>query len=127
MPSNFDPYEPRYNQQKRRERVSEPLPIHEEDDDDEYYDNVDVVPETQPIDEEEEQVQEVSRPKSGKKPSKIWTPDEEETLAKSWIKISVDKVVGDRQTKMGFWRRVLIHFQSLVPRTERTYHQLNSK
>ena len=62
-------------------------------------------PETQPIDEEEEQVdevEEVPRPKSGKKPSKIWTPDEEEALAKSWIKIPVDKDVGDRQTRLGF-------------------------
>ena len=74
-PTNFNPYEPRYNQQKRRERVSEPLPIHEEDDDDEYYDNVNVVPETQQIEEEEEQVQEVSRPKSGKKnPLKFGRP-----------------------------------------------------
>ncbi|PWA77707.1 myb-like domain, Myb/SANT-like DNA-binding domain protein [Artemisia annua] len=130
MPTNFDPYEPHYTQQKRRERVSEQLPIRDDTDDDEYFDNVDMILETQPIDKEAEQVEEVEevpRPKSGKKPSKIWTPDEEEALAKSWIKISVDKEVGDRQTKLGFWKRVLKHFRTLVLRTERTHHQLNSK
>ncbi|PWA60207.1 myb-like domain, Myb/SANT-like DNA-binding domain protein [Artemisia annua] len=130
MPTNFDPYELRYTQQKRRDRVSEPLPIHDDTEDDEYFDNVDVIPETQPIDEDAEQVdevEEVPRPKSGKKPSKNWTPDEEEALAKAWIKISVDREVGDRQTKLGFWKRVLKHFKTLVPRTEHTHHQLNSK
>ncbi|PWA98548.1 myb-like domain, Myb/SANT-like DNA-binding domain protein [Artemisia annua] len=134
MPTNFDPYEPRYTQQKRRDRVSEPLPIHDDNEDDEYFDNVDVIPETQPIDEdaeqvhEEEEVEEVEEvPRPGKKPAKNWTPDEEEALAKAWIKISVDREVGDRQKKEGFWGRVTKHFKTLVPRTQRTHHQLNSK
>ncbi|PWA51879.1 myb-like domain, Myb/SANT-like DNA-binding domain protein [Artemisia annua] len=50
-----------------------------------------------------------------------------EALAKAWIKISVDRLVGDRQTREGFWKRVLKHFKTLVPRTERTKDQLNSK
>ena len=59
--------------------------------------------------------------------NKIWTSEEEEALAKAWIKISVDRQVGDGQTNDGFWRRVLMHFQSHMPRTERTIDQLNSK
>ncbi|PWA68807.1 hypothetical protein CTI12_AA304710 [Artemisia annua] len=55
MPTNFDPYEPRYTQKKRRDRVSEPLPIHDDNEDDDFFDNVDVIPETQPIDEDAEQ------------------------------------------------------------------------
>ncbi|PWA61927.1 hypothetical protein CTI12_AA351930 [Artemisia annua] len=62
-----------------------------------------------------------------KNANKNWTPDEDEALAKAWIKISVDREVGDRQTKLGFWRRVTMHFQTLVPTTEGTHHQLNSK
>ncbi|PWA39268.1 myb-like domain, Myb/SANT-like DNA-binding domain protein [Artemisia annua] len=94
IPTNFDPFELRYTQQKRRERVSEPLPIHDDTDDDEDLDHVDM---------------------------------EEEALAKAWIKISVDREIGDRQTKEGFWKRVLKHFKILVPRTQRTKDQLNSK
>ncbi|PWA98478.1 myb-like domain, Myb/SANT-like DNA-binding domain protein [Artemisia annua] len=86
LPTQFDPFEPRYTQQKRRERVV------------------------------------VTRPK--KKVNKNWTPEEEEALAKPWIKISVDK---QRQTKQGFWGRVLKHYQSLMPRSQRTKDQLNSK
>ncbi|PWA46385.1 myb-like domain, Myb/SANT-like DNA-binding domain protein [Artemisia annua] len=119
---------------KRRDRVSEPLPIHDDNEDDELFDNVDVIPETQPIDEdaeqvhEEEEVEEVEEvPRPGKKPANNWTSDEEEALAKAWIKISVDRDVGDRQKKEGFWGRVTKHFKTLVPRTQRTHHQLNSK
>ncbi|PWA60256.1 myb-like domain, Myb/SANT-like DNA-binding domain protein [Artemisia annua] len=101
MPTNFDPYEPRYTQQKRRDRVSEPLPIHDDTEDDEYFDNVDVIPETQPIDEDAEQAMRSKRSKR--------------------------REVGDRQTKLGFWRLVTKHFKTLVPRTECTHHQLNSK
>ncbi|PWA53241.1 myb-like domain, Myb/SANT-like DNA-binding domain protein [Artemisia annua] len=104
MPT-FDPYEPRYTQKKRRDRVSEPLPIHDYNEDDEFFDNVD----------------------RGKRPPKNWTQDEEEALAMSWIKISVDREVGDRQKKDGFWGRVTGHFKTLVPGTERNHHQLNSK
>ncbi|PWA61608.1 nucleotide-diphospho-sugar transferase [Artemisia annua] len=43
LPTNFDPFEPRYTQQKRRERVSEPLPIRDDTDDDEDFDHVDMV------------------------------------------------------------------------------------
>ncbi|PWA74484.1 squalene epoxidase, FAD/NAD(P)-binding domain protein [Artemisia annua] len=50
-----------------------------------------------------------------------------EALAKAWIKISVDRLVGDRQIREGFWKRVLKHFKTLVPRTQRTKDQLNSK
>ncbi|PWA78955.1 hypothetical protein CTI12_AA209520 [Artemisia annua] len=78
MSNNFDPYEPRYTQQKRRERVSEPLPIRDDTDDDEYFDNVNVVPETQQIDEEqfeeeeeEEDVEEVEERKTFSH-SKAW-------------------------------------------------------
>ncbi|PWA54701.1 myb-like domain, Myb/SANT-like DNA-binding domain protein [Artemisia annua] len=130
-PPQFDPYEPCYNTPKRRDRVSETLPIREDTDDDEYLDHVNVVPETQPMNEEAVQVEqdveevEVKRPK--KKVNTVWTPDEEEALAKAWIKISVDRDVGDRQTKDGFWRRVHMHFKSLMPRTERNKDQLNSK
>ncbi|PWA86012.1 myb-like domain, Myb/SANT-like DNA-binding domain protein [Artemisia annua] len=109
LPTQFNPFEPRYTQQKRRERESAPLPIREETDDDEYFDHVDMV----------------TRPQ--RKVNKIWTPEEEEALAKAWIKISVDREVGDRQTKQGFWKRVVKHFKSLMPSTERTIHQLNSK
>ena len=45
----------------------------------------------------------------------------------SWVKISVDKDVGDRQKKKGFWIRVWGHFKTLVTKTERTHHQLTSK
>ncbi|PWA50610.1 myb-like domain, Myb/SANT-like DNA-binding domain protein [Artemisia annua] len=85
LPTHFDPFEPRYTQQKRRERESAPLPIREDTEDDEYFDHVDM------------------------------------------IKVSVDREVGDRQTKQGFWKRVLEHFKTLMPRTERTIPQLNSK
>ncbi|PWA61609.1 myb-like domain, Myb/SANT-like DNA-binding domain protein [Artemisia annua] len=94
LPTNFDPFEPRYTQQKRRERVSEPLPIRDDTDDDEDFDHVDM---------------------------------EEEALAKAWIKISFDKEVGDHQTREGFWKRVLKHYKSLMPRSQRTKDQLNSK
>ena len=129
LPQNFNPFEPRYAQHKRRETESGPLPVRDDSEDDEDYDNVNLVPETQPMNEEvEEEVEEVEVPRqSQRKPAKIWTPDEEEALAKAWIKISVDKQVGDRQTKEGFWKRVLKHFKSLIPRTERTKDQLNSK
>ncbi|PWA73967.1 hypothetical protein CTI12_AA256960 [Artemisia annua] len=56
-PPQFDPYEPRYTQQKGRDRVSETLPIREDTDDDEYLDHVNVVPETQPMNEEAVQVE----------------------------------------------------------------------
>ncbi|PWA50662.1 myb-like domain, Myb/SANT-like DNA-binding domain protein [Artemisia annua] len=110
LPTHFDPFEPRYTQQKRRERESAPLPIRDDTDDDEYFDHVDMVPETQPINEEAEQHEqveeveevEVSQRQSQRKAKKIWTPDEEGALAKAWIKISVDKEVGDRQTREGF-------------------------
>ncbi|PWA62307.1 myb-like domain, Myb/SANT-like DNA-binding domain protein [Artemisia annua] len=115
LPTNFD----------ARDRVSEPLPIHDYNEDDEFFDNVDVIPETQPIDEEVEEVEEV--PKRGKRPPKNWTQDEEEALAMAWIKISVDREVGDRQKKEVFWGRVTGHFKTLVPGTERNHHQLNSK
>ncbi|PWA72337.1 myb-like domain, Myb/SANT-like DNA-binding domain protein [Artemisia annua] len=111
LPTNFD----------ARDRVSEPLPIHDYNEDDEFFDNVDVIPETQPIDEDAEQVHEEEEVEEN------WTPDEEEALAKAWIKISVDRDVGDRQKKEGFWGRVTKHFKTLVPRTQRTHHQLNSK
>ncbi|PWA52319.1 hypothetical protein CTI12_AA446010 [Artemisia annua] len=68
-PPQFAPYEPRYTQQKRRDRVSKTLPIREDTDDDEYLDHVNVVPETQPMNEEAVQVEqdveevEVKRPK----------------------------------------------------------------
>ncbi|PWA40335.1 myb-like domain, Myb/SANT-like DNA-binding domain protein [Artemisia annua] len=101
MPTNFDPYEPRYTQQKRRDRVSEPLHIHEDTDDVEYLDHVNVVPETQPMNEEEavqveQEVEEVEVTRPQKKVNTVWMPDEEEALAKAWIKISVDREVGDR-------------------------------
>jgi len=119
MPSlakHFDPFETRV-----------------EVDDDDNEDDDEAVPETQPNEDEEAEeieVQQVApevrtRPKKADK--KQWTPDEEEALAKSWLKISVDKQVGDRQTKEGFWRRVLKHFESLVPGTVRTKDQVNSK
>ena len=75
--------------------------------------------------EEEEEVEEVVV--KTKKPCKPWTPDEEEALAMSWVKISVDKVVGDRQKKKGFWGRIHEHFLTLVVGSERTHHQFNSK
>ncbi|PWA60459.1 myb-like domain, Myb/SANT-like DNA-binding domain protein [Artemisia annua] len=96
-----------------------------------------MVPETQPINEEAVEVEQaveveevaakvvVTRPK--KKVNAVWTPEEEEALAKAWIKISVDKEVDDRQTKQGFWKRVLKHYQSLMPRSTCTKDQLNSK
>ena len=58
---NFNPYAPRYSQEKRRERVSEPLPIPFDFEEYEDFDNVDMVPETQPNEdfEEEEDVEEV--------------------------------------------------------------------
>jgi hypothetical protein len=67
LPTHFDPFEPRYTQQKRRERDSAPLPIREDTDDDEYFDHVDMVPETQQVEqveqheqvEQDEEVQEV--------------------------------------------------------------------
>ncbi|PWA70381.1 rmlC-like jelly roll fold protein [Artemisia annua] len=43
LPTQFDPFEPRYTQQKRRERVSEPLPIRDDTDDDEDFDHFDMV------------------------------------------------------------------------------------
>ncbi|PWA51328.1 myb-like domain, Myb/SANT-like DNA-binding domain protein [Artemisia annua] len=109
--------------------------MRDDTDDDEYFDHVDMVPETQPINEEAVQLEqheeveevEVPRPQSQRKANKIWTPDEEEALAKAWIKISVDKQVGDRQTREGFLKRVLKHFKTLMPRTEHTKDQLNSK
>ena len=66
----FNPYEPRFTQQKRHERVSEPLPIRDDTDDDEYFDNVDVVPETQPIDDEVEEEEEIEPPVQKKKKTK---------------------------------------------------------
>ncbi|PWA35951.1 hypothetical protein CTI12_AA604740 [Artemisia annua] len=57
MPTNFNPYEPRYTQQKRRERVSEPLPVRDDTDDDKDFDHVEMVPETQPINEEAVEVE----------------------------------------------------------------------
>ena len=66
----FNPYAPRFTQEKRRERVSEPLPIVDDTDDDEYFDNVDVVPETQPIDDEVEEEEEVEPHVQKKKKTK---------------------------------------------------------
>ncbi|PWA39747.1 myb-like domain, Myb/SANT-like DNA-binding domain protein [Artemisia annua] len=89
-----------------------------------------MVPVTQPINEEAVEVEEVEEEVVVTRPKKvntIWTPEEEEALAKAWIKILVDKQVGDRQTKQGFWKRVLKHYQSLMPRSTRTKDQLNSK
>ncbi|PWA51119.1 myb-like domain, Myb/SANT-like DNA-binding domain protein [Artemisia annua] len=92
-----------------------------------------MVPETQPFNEEaetqpiNEEVEEVVVTPPKRKVNTNWSPEEEEALAKAWIKISVDKQVGDRQTKQGFWKRVLKHYQSLMPRSQRTKDQLNSK
>ncbi|PWA43496.1 myb-like domain, Myb/SANT-like DNA-binding domain protein [Artemisia annua] len=102
IPPNFEPFEPQYTQQSPpqmpsnfnpRERVSEPLPVRDDTEDDEDFDHVDM----------------------------------EEALAKAWIKISVDREVSDRQTREGFWKRVLKHYKTLMPRTQRTKDQLNSK
>ncbi|PWA57519.1 myb-like domain, Myb/SANT-like DNA-binding domain protein [Artemisia annua] len=97
LPTHFDPFEPRYTQQKRRKRESGPLPVRDDSDDDEDYDHVNMVLETQLINEEavqHEEVEEAEVPRqSQRKPAKIWTPDEEEALTKAWIKISVDKEV----------------------------------
>ncbi|PWA78633.1 myb-like domain, Myb/SANT-like DNA-binding domain protein [Artemisia annua] len=116
-----------------RERESAPLPIRDDTDDDEYFDHVDMVPETQPFNEEaetqpiNEEVEEVVVTPPKRKVNTNWSPEEEEALAKALIKISMDKHVGDRQTKQGFWKRVLKHYQSLMPRSQRTKDQLNSK
>jgi hypothetical protein len=97
----------------------------EEDEED-----LDFVPETQPqVDEEEEEAEddEVQEVPPKKADRKMWDAFEEETLAKCWIKISVDRQVGDRQRRVAFWKRITKHYASLVPTAVRTHHQLNSK
>lgn len=122
FPDNFSPFE----------TMRTPVNIPEDDtEEDEPF-----VPETQfanEEDEEDEEVQEVQEPEEvpTRPPKKVdkknWTAEEEEALAKSWVKISVDKVVGDRQKRMGFWTRITNHFNTLVPGSPRTKDQTNSK
>ena len=79
MPTQFDPFEPRYTQQKTRERESALLPVCDDTDDDEDFDHVYMVPETQPINDEAVQLEldvEVEKVEVMQLlKNKIWMPD----------------------------------------------------
>ena len=100
-------------------------------------DNDDSVPETEE-DQEDEEVEETqpipSRGKgkrggesSGTAAPKPWTPQEEVTLAQSFLSISEDGNVGNKKRRKKFWERILQDFSMRVGGSDRSTHQLNSK
>nr|XP_043633588.1 glutathione S-transferase T3-like [Erigeron canadensis] len=91
----------------------------------------DVIPETQPV-EEQDEVKEVDcRGKKkvfvGRKRRKHWTEDQKVALAQAWIQISECKKYGIEQKAEGFWKRVLQHYTSTLGSTTRTFHSLTTK
>ncbi|GJW46437.1 hypothetical protein Tco_0078083 [Tanacetum coccineum] len=57
-----------------------------------------------------------------------WTPKEETTLCKSWVRISEDSDVGNARKEKGFWVAVVkqMHATFLITK-RRTYDMVNGK
>ncbi|KAK1421017.1 hypothetical protein QVD17_23055 [Tagetes erecta] len=142
---SFDPFGARFNTPQPRDQYSQGSRANYIDYNDyndyEAEENQDVVPETQQfqnihVDDDDDDDQEENlageRAKkvqkfAGRAERQIWTPNQEENLAKAWVHISVDKKVGNQQPRDGFWKRVLKHYATLEGGSTRTHHQLNSK
>nr|XP_043620192.1 uncharacterized protein LOC122592045 [Erigeron canadensis] len=93
--------------------------------------NNDVIPETQPVEEQEEVEEFDCRGKkkvfAGRKLREHWTEEQEVALAQAWIQISECKKYGNEQKAEGFWKRVLQHYTSTLGSTTRTFHSLTTK
>ncbi|KAK1436789.1 hypothetical protein QVD17_02572 [Tagetes erecta] len=145
---SFDPFGARFNTPQPRDQYSQGsranyIDYNDYNDYNDYEaeENQDVVPETQQfqnihVDDDDDDDQEENlageRAKkvqkfAGRAERQIWTPNQEENLAKAWVHISVDKKVGNQQPRDGFWKRVLKHYATLEGGSTRTHHQLNSK
>ncbi|KAJ0780628.1 putative transcription factor MYB family [Helianthus annuus] len=129
----FDPFAFRSPQvPSPRENVERPLPINEDDE---------VVPETQNLGDYEDDIgddeynvnedanNEVddARGKKAKMERQNWTKYQEVALAKAWVHCSTNKKKGNQQTRDGFWRRILDHYNATVGGSNRTVHQVRSK
>ncbi|KAK1406949.1 hypothetical protein QVD17_38559 [Tagetes erecta] len=144
---SFDPFGARFNTPQPRDQYSQGsranyIDYNDYNDYNDYEaeENQDVVPETQQfqnihVDDDDDDDQEENlageRAKkvqkfAGRAERQIWTPNQEENLAKAWVHISVDKKVGNQQPRDGFWKRVLKHYTTLEGGSTRTHHQLNS-
>ncbi|KAK1429760.1 hypothetical protein QVD17_11978 [Tagetes erecta] len=131
---SFDPFGARFNTPQPRDQYSQGSRANYIDynnyndyNDYEAEENQDVVPETQQfqnihVDDDDDDDQEENlageRAKkvqkfAGRAERQIWTPNQEENLAKAWVHISVDKKVGNQQPRDGFWKRVLKHYATL--------------
>ncbi|KAF5779962.1 putative glutathione transferase transcription factor MYB family [Helianthus annuus] len=133
----FDPFAFRSPQvPSPRENVERPLPINEDDDEDD-----EVVPETQNLGDYEDDTGDAeynvnedadnevddARGKKAKMERQNWTKYQEEALAKAWVHCSTNKNKGNQQTRDGFWRRILDHYNATVGGSNRTVHQVRSK
>ncbi|XP_021983184.1 uncharacterized protein LOC110928601 [Helianthus annuus] len=129
----FDPYAYRSPQvPSTRGNVERPLPIDEDDEDDE------VVPETQNLGDDDEEYEynvdedagneeDEAREKKGKTVSEKWTKEQEEALAKAWVHCSTNKKKGNQQSRESFWGKILEHFNKTIGGSNRTVHQVRSK
>ncbi|KAK1420151.1 hypothetical protein QVD17_21515 [Tagetes erecta] len=145
---SFDPFGARFNTPQPRDQYSQGSRANYIDYNDyndyEAEENQDVVPETQQFqnihvnddddDDDDDQEENLAGERAkkvqkfaGRAERQIWTPNQEENLAKAWVHISVDKKVGNQQPRDGFWKRVLEHYATLEGGSTRTHHQLNSK
>jgi len=141
---SFDPFGAQFNTPQPRDQYSQGSRAsyidYNDYNDYEAEESQDVVPETQQFqnihvnDDDEDQEENLAGERAkkvqkfaGRAERQVWTPNQEENLAKAWVQISVDKKVGNQQTRDGFWKRVLKHYVSLEGGSTRTHHQLNSK
>ncbi|KAJ0616219.1 putative glutathione transferase transcription factor MYB family [Helianthus annuus] len=111
-----------------------PLPIYEDEEEE-------VVPETQNlgdyeddtgddeynVNEDADNEEDDARGKKAKMERQSWTKYQEEALAKAWVHCSTNKKKGNQQTRDGFWRRILDHYNATVGGSNRTVHQVRSK
>ncbi|KAK9070114.1 hypothetical protein SSX86_010514 [Deinandra increscens subsp. villosa] len=56
-----------------------------------------------------------------------WSGMKEACLARAWLHVSEDKVIGNQQKSEHFWKRVRDHFNKQRGGIPRTVHQVNSK
>ncbi|KAJ0569330.1 putative glutathione transferase [Helianthus annuus] len=124
----FDPFGFRSPQvPSPRENVERPLPIYEDEEEE-------VVPETQNLGDYEddtgddeynvnEDAGNDARGKKTKMERQSWSKYQEEALAKAWVHCSTDKKKGNQQTRDGFWRKILDHYNATVGGSNRTVHQ----
>jgi hypothetical protein len=87
-------------------------------------DDTEMVPETQPSTKKKANKGKFST----RADRQEWTPTQLVNLAKSWIYVSENPIVGDAQKREQFWLNILDHFHNLCGHTvNRTVHSLHTK